>query len=207
MPEMLTPKPPEAVKIDEMTYTIEDNGVRCILFIGSAKVVLFDTGFGESGSVKSVAQSLTELPVMLINSHADPDHIGNNSEFEIAYMHPAEMAYYARHARPDAVVHPIWEGDTIDLGDRKLEVILIPGHTPGSIALLDREKRIIATGDTISAGPVFMFDDERSIHAYIASMYKLLGLFDSFDSILPAHGICPIPKDTVNKALYESGVY
>ena len=201
MPEMPVPKPPEAVKVDETTYLIEDNGVRCIFYIGSEKALLFDTGFGENGSVRPVAESLTSLPIMLVNSHADPDHIGCNAEFDVAFMHPAEMAYYAKHVKPDAQVHPVWEGDVIDLGGRKLEVVLIPGHTPGSIGLLDRVNRTIATGDTICAGPVFMFDEVRSIHAYMASMYRLIGLFDAFDDILPAHGVCPVPKDTVNKAL------
>ena len=201
MPEMPAPQPPEAVKIDDATYRIEDNGVRCILYIGSAKALLFDTGFGANGSVKAVVDTLTQLPVMLVNSHGDPDHIGNNEEFEIAYMHPSEMAYYATHAKPGAKVHPLLEGEVIDIGGRSLEVVLIPGHTPGSIGLLDRENRTIATGDTISAGPVFMFDEVRSIHAYMSSMYKLISLFDAYDTIFPAHGAFPVPKDTVNKAL------
>ena len=201
MPEMPAPKPPEAVKIDDTTYRIEDNGVRCMLYIGTEKALLFDTGFGENGSVKPVAESLTSLPVMLVNSHADPDHIGCNAEFDAAYMHPSEMAYYAKHAKPGAKTLPLWEGDIIDIGGRSLEVVLIPGHTPGSIGLLDRKNRTIATGDTISAGPVFMFDEVRSIHAYMASMHKLIGLFNAFDTIFPAHGQCPVPKETVNRAL------
>lgn len=35
---------------------------------------------------------------------------------------------------------PLWEGTVIDLGFWKFEVILTPGHTPGSIMLLDRGK-------------------------------------------------------------------
>ena len=201
MPEMPAPQPLEAVKIDEATYRIEDNGVRCILYIGTETALLFDTGFGANGSVRAVVESLTNLPVMLINSHGDPDHIGNNAEFDAAYMHPSEMAYYATHAKPGAQVRPLWEGDVVDIGGRSLEVVLIPGHTPGSIALLDRENRTIATGDTISAGPVFMFDEVRSIDAYMASMRKLISMFGAFDVIYPAHGSFPVPKETVSKAL------
>jgi glyoxylase-like metal-dependent hydrolase (beta-lactamase superfamily II) len=77
-------------------------------------------------------------------------------------MHPAEYAHY--YEKPDTCgieARPLWEGDIIDLGVRKFEVILIPGHTAGSIALLDRENRLIITGDTISAGPIFMFGKDR----------------------------------------------
>lgn len=54
----------------------------------------------------------------------------------------------------------LWEGTVIDLGFWKFEVILTPGHTPGSIMLLDREKRLLISGDTIQAGDIYMFGPE-----------------------------------------------
>jgi glyoxylase-like metal-dependent hydrolase (beta-lactamase superfamily II) len=198
---MNAPMPLEAVRIDETTYRIEDNGVRAFLFIGSEKALLVDTGFGAAGSLKAVVESLTESPVMLVNTHADPDHIGNNKEFDVAYMHPAEMSNYYLNADRSARVSPLWDGDIIRLGDRSLEVVLIPGHTPGSIALLERESRLLVAGDSVSAGPVFMFDDMRNLHAYLASMEKLVGMKDAFDAVYPSHGPFPILPETVNKAL------
>ena len=46
-----------------------------------------------------------------------------------------------------------------------------------------------------------MFDDARNVGAYMASMEKLIGMLDKFDTIYPAHGLFPIPPDTVKKAL------
>lgn len=43
----------------------------------------------------------------------------------------------------------IGEGDVIDLGGLKLEVYDLPGHTPGGIALLNRQDRILFVGDSI----------------------------------------------------------
>ncbi len=40
------------------------------------------------------------------------------------------------------------DGEIIDNGNFKLKVLKVPGHTPGSIALFDEEKRILFTGDT-----------------------------------------------------------
>ncbi len=44
----------------------------------------------------------------------------------------------------------------IDLGAMKFEALLIPGHTPGSIALLDRENRLLIGGDSVQRGTVLM---------------------------------------------------
>lgn len=38
------------------------------------------------------------------------------------------------------------EGDTLDYGGRKLEVILTPGHTPGHACLYDRENKVMFLG-------------------------------------------------------------
>jgi len=194
-------QPLEVLKINESAYCIEDNGVRCLLFTGTEKAMLVDTGFGVAGGLQAIVKSLTDKPVMLVLTHADPDHIGAAAEFEAAYLHPSEMPYYFKNAGPDARVFPLWEGDIIDLGGRCFEVLLIPGHTQGSIALLDRENRILVSGDSISLGPVFMFGDERCLHAYIASMEKLIGLQSAYDTIYPAHGPLPIPSGQVQKAL------
>lgn len=189
--------PFEIVKIDESSYCIENSGVRCLLFIGTEKSLLVDTGFGNAGSLKAVTDSLTDKPIMLVISHADIDHIGANAEFDEVYMHPAEMSRYSSDIPP----LPLWEGDIIDIGGRKFEVILIPGHTPGSIALLDRDNRIIITGDTVSAGPVFMFGESRSLTAYMLSLKKLLSMSDAFDTIYPSHGTFPLKPEQITIAL------
>jgi len=44
------------------------------------------------------------------------------------------------------------EGDVIDLGDRALEVLHLPGHSPGSIALFDRARDTLYSGDVVYDG-------------------------------------------------------
>ncbi|MCL2045706.1 MAG: MBL fold metallo-hydrolase [Oscillospiraceae bacterium] len=191
----------EAIKIDEGTYRIEEGGVRCMLFIGSDTVLLVDTGFGRAGSLREFVSTLTDKPVTLILSHADGDHIGGALDFGSVTMHPSEMFRFFREDRPAPAVTAIWEGDIIDIGGRCFEVVFIPGHTPGSIALLDRENRIIVTGDSLSAGPIYMFGDGRNIHAYIASMEKLAIMKSEFDEVYPSHGAFPLPADHIDKSI------
>jgi glyoxylase-like metal-dependent hydrolase (beta-lactamase superfamily II) len=125
-------------------------------------------------------------------------------------MHPAEFAHYYEKGTPDAVPAPVQDGDMIDLGGRRFEVILIPGHTTGSIALLDRENRLLIAGDTVSQGPVFMFGTFRNFPAYIVSLKRLSGLKSCYDAIYPSHGPCPVANETLDKLLaaaysYQSG--
>jgi glyoxylase-like metal-dependent hydrolase (beta-lactamase superfamily II) len=192
--------PYEAVKISDGAWRIEDNGVRVFVFEGTRGALLVDTGFG-TGDLKAVVDTITSKPLTLVNTHADGDHISCNAQFGTAHLHPAEYAYYFETASPGAPVAPLWEGDVIDLGGRSFEVLHIPGHTPGSVALLDRENRILVSGDSVSLSPVFMFGRVRSVEAYIASMEKLVAYKGAFDTVYPSHGPFPAPPDAVDNAL------
>lgn len=61
---------------------------------------------------------------------------------------------------------PLKDGDEIDLGDKKLIVKDFPGHTPGSITLLDPAMRFIYAGDA-SDIDIWMFTNpDCSLHEY-----------------------------------------
>lgn len=188
----------EVIKISDGAWRIEEQGVRCFLFVGTERALLVDSGFG-TGELKSVVASLTELPVMLVNTHADGDHIGCNEQFDDVYLHPSEYAKFAESGR-EMKIHPIWDGETIDLGGRKFTVALIPGHTPGSIALLDKENKILVGGDTISKAAIFMFGQWRDVSAYIVSLEYLDAVRtdgNAFDTVYPSHGEFPVPASII----------
>lgn len=184
----------EVHQIDASCWRIEENGVRAFLITGTEKALLVDTGFG-TGNIKEIVDNMTDLPLMLVNTHTDRDHIGCNLLFEKAYMHPSEYDRYHQGGGAGLAVEPLWEGDRIDLGGRSFEVILIPGHTPGSIALLDAENRVLFSGDSVQAGTIYMFGPGRNIKAYIASMIKLDAISNRFDTVYPSHGPIPVSSD------------
>ncbi|MHB8065381.1 MAG: MBL fold metallo-hydrolase [Ruminiclostridium sp.] len=189
--------PYEVHQVDSSCWRIEENGVRAFLITGTEKALLVDSGFG-TGNIKELVDNMTSLPLMLVNTHTDRDHVGCNSLFEKAHMHPSEYDKYHRGTSARNMVEPLWEGDRIDLGGRDFEVILIPGHTPGSIALLDAENRILFSGDSVQAGTVYMFGPGRNIQAYIISMTKLAAISDRFDTVYPSHGPIPISSDILD---------
>ena len=65
------------------------------------------------------------------------------------------------------------EGDLIDLGDRSLEVLHVPGHTPGSIALWDPSAGALFTGDAAYVDDLMSWDDEVAFAASIARLAEV----------------------------------
>jgi len=187
----------EIIQINENSWRIEDGGVRFFLLAGSKKALLIDSGM-EVNNAKEIAESLTDLPLSLLNTHADRDHTGSNAEFESFYMHPDEEPNYVKDGIGGTII-PVKEGDVLDLGGRPLEIIHIPGHTPGSIALLDRNARVLISGDSVQNGHVFMFGPFRNIENYIKSMEHLKAWDGTYDEVWPSHGDIPVSPDMVGK--------
>ncbi len=189
----------DTIKINDSTWRFEDDSVRFFLFCGKEKAALIDTGMNVPDA-KNIAMGLTDLPLLLINTHADPDHISGNAAFEEAYMSPDEEENYRRNGGKGNII-PVKEGDSIDLGGRTLRIIDIPGHTPGSIAILDVENRILISGDSVEDGNVFMFGPGRDLDRYIESMKHLKGFEDLFDEIYAMHGSFPVKPDLIEKLI------
>ena len=193
----------QAFMIKSGIWRIEDGFVRCFLVEGERKSLLIDSG-ATTDEARKIAESLTTLPIELINTHADKDHIAGNGCFPFALMHPAEAANYYNIGGGTGKILPIGDGEMIDLGDRKLEVILIPGHTPGSIALLDEDEGVLFSGDTVQDGNIYMFGPMRDMHAYIFSLRRLLEYSGRFKIIHPSHGSLSLDRDFIDVLLYKA---
>ncbi|MFW6136941.1 MAG: MBL fold metallo-hydrolase [Candidatus Aminicenantaceae bacterium] len=79
------------------------------------------------------------------------------------------------------------DGELIDLGDRTLEVIYTPGHSPGQMCLLDESQRILYSGDHFFPGPLYAHAPDVNLADYIASNKKLTARLSEFDHIASGH--------------------
>lgn len=185
-------------RLNSNSWSILDEGVRFFLLTGSEKALLIDSGMVVYNA-RDIVTGLTDLPVSLLNTHADRDHIGSNEQFGSFYMHPDEEPLYRQSGLPGTVI-PVREGDILDLGNRRLEIIHLPGHTPGSIAVLDIGGRVLISGDPIQQnGHIFMFGDHRNMQDYIRSLDHLETYAGRFDEIWPSHGALPLTPDILPK--------
>ena len=188
----------QVVQVNEDTWRIEDGGVRFFLLSGAEKAMLIDTGM-TIHHAREIASALTGLPLMLLNTHADRDHIGCNEEFEAFLMHPAEEENYRRSGKGGRLI-PVQDGEELDLGGRKLRIIHLPGHTPGSIAVLDVSRRVLISGDPIQEhGRIFMFGSQRNMEDYIASLTRLEAETGQFDEVWPSHADIPVSPDVIGR--------
>ena len=178
------------------TWAETDQGARIFLLAGREKALLIDTGM-TGLDLHAITSLHTDLPLQLLNTHADRDHIAGNAQFQEFYMHPSEAAFYRNVQHGSGRLLPVFDGDLIDLGGRTLEIIHLPGHTPGSITVLDWENRCLIGGDPIQEdGNIYMFGDHRNMDAYIAGLERLLARGD-FDFIYPSHAKEKVSRDVI----------
>ena len=172
---------------------------------GRDRDMLVDSGMGVV-SLRRHVPLVTEKPCLAVASHTHFDHIGCHHEFAERLVHAAEAAILARPTRAATLADPyvtdeifealppepyvsaeyrvkgapatrlLADSDVIDLGDRRFEVVHTPGHSPGGIALFERETGILFSGDIVYDGPLV----EDTYHAdpadYYTSMKRLLDL-------------------------------
>ena len=178
------------------TWAETDLGVRIFLLAGTERALLIDTGI-TGLDMRSLISPHTDLPVRLLNTHADRDHIAGNAQFPELYMHPSEAAYYRNAQHGTGRILPVFDGDTIELGGRTLEIIHLPGHTPGSVTVFDRNNRCLIGGDSIQEdGNIYMFGQHRDMDAYIAGLERLSEC-GGFDWIYPSHAKEKVSCDVI----------
>lgn len=195
----------EVIRIDEDTWSIEDGMVRFFLLKGTEKALLIDSGMHVE-HVKDLAKDLLkeagafvgkEPVIELLNTHADGDHCFGNKEFDWFYLHEADWPHYEKQFGTGADMRPVKDGDVIDLGDRPLEIIEIPGHTFGSIAILDVNRRALFSGDSVQDGKIFLFGEHRDLDMFPAALLKLDAMTDRFDVVYPSHATLKLEADSV----------
>ena len=192
----------EIIQKNTDTWIIEDSGVRCFVLEGEKQTALIDTGM-KITDIRSVVESLTDKPLLLLNTHADRDHIGCNGQFDTVFLGIHELQHYQPN-HFDQKLLPLYEGDCIDLGERKLTVYDLSGHTPGSIGFYDERNGVLISGDPIQKdGRVFMFGEQRSLVGYVKSLERLLERKPDIKEIWPSHGELPLDDSYIEKCLED----
>ena len=174
-------------------------------------IALIDAGTGMN--FEAVKRNMGKFGIkpndirLLINTHCHFDHAGGDSDFvraagcEVA-IHEleadllrggekiitlAESISGGRKLEPIEVARKLRDGDTMDLGELRLQVLHTPGHTSGSISLFEPKQRLLFTGDTIFSDGIGRVDlptgDAKALHA---SIKRLAGL--KAQKMYPGHG-------------------
>src|SRR5215472_7542753 len=225
----------EVYKVAADTYAIyephQSEEVISYLILGTQKAMLFDTGMGIS-DIKKIVGELTQLPIIVLNSHTHNDHVSGNWEFDTIYSMDTDFSRQnAKGSVTDAqqeitpgeicgslpkgfdpatyrtspwkISRYIRDGEKIDLGGRIIEVIATPGHTPDAITLFDRANGLLFTGDTYYPATIWLYRAETNLDAYAKSIQKLAALQPQVQTVLGAHNI-PVAPPTVLPELVQA---
>jgi glyoxylase-like metal-dependent hydrolase (beta-lactamase superfamily II) len=101
---------------------------------------------------------------------------------------------------PATDVRALADGDRIDLGDRTLDVVHLPGHSPGHVGLLDREVGVLYGGDVVHGDHgLYAHFADCDLRDFAASFDRLVDLREAgaFDTLCTGHNP-PIAGDDLD---------
>jgi hydroxyacylglutathione hydrolase len=160
---------------------------------------------GDLDQIKAAIEEVGLKIEKIILTHGHIDHAGGAAELketlgvQIEGPHGADRflldnlakqgAAYGIPARPVTPDRWLDEGETVTIAGHVFEVLHCPGHSPGSVVLVNRENKLIMMGDVLFRGSIgrtdFPYGDHDALITAIKT--KLLTLGDDY-AFICGHG-------------------
>jgi glyoxylase-like metal-dependent hydrolase (beta-lactamase superfamily II) len=172
------------------------------------EAIAIDTAIPSVAWLSSLLEERGWKLKLIVSTHGHWDHVGDNAAVQ-AWTHdhqPGNEARIAVHPLDrDRLLNPqplfapfpippsvpavdLAEGGRVRFGEIDLEVLHTPGHTEGSVCLLDRTNGLLLSGDTLFAGSWGRTDLPGGSEEQMAeSLGRLAGLDEQL-RVLPGHG-------------------
>lgn len=171
---------------------------------------IIDPGYTDAEKEEIVAfiQSKNLKPVCIMLTHGHFDHIYGLKDFAETYGVPIYMdrkeTYSFEHTNPyvcetyglslpkipatDAFRN-IGDGDIIEVGSLRFEVLETPGHSVGGLCFLERNEKYLLSGDTLFAGSIGRTDHPGGDYDQLMnSIFTKLMILDGDIRVVPGHG-------------------
>jgi glyoxylase-like metal-dependent hydrolase (beta-lactamase superfamily II) len=192
------------------TVIVSPMEVNCYILASKdgGKAIIIDPG-SEQHKIQKALDAHKLNVAFVINTHGHFDHIGCDDAFGVpVYIHSQDMdmlkdakknfsAFFEAHYSIKSLIKPLKDGEIIELDDIKLEVLHVPGHTSGGIALLMKkpQNRIVFTGDSLFCEGVGRTDLGGDEGLLIDSIKDKLLVLPDDTVIYPGHG----PSSTIGQ--------
>jgi len=165
----------------------------------SDEALVVDPGF-QPDEVRALLDRAGKRPVAVLATHGHYDHIGSAGAFcgdDVPfYIHEADQlaltdpgtwgSGFPTPPAPVKDVRTITDGDVLDLGGFRVEVLHTPGHTPGSVCF--RTDGWLFSGDLVFRGAIGRYDFPNSSATDMErSLRRFLELDDPLP-VYPGHG-------------------
>ena len=186
--------------LQENTYVVWDDTAECII------VDAGNLSAREDRALTEFVEGRGLRPVMAVNTHGHFDHLAGVSYVCSTWGVPLAMssadAFLLEAAQQTARMYGVQMGDTpsktdVDLaavkqvtfGRTTLDVIPVPGHTPGHVALFEPQSQTLFTGDTLFRESIGRTDLPGGDYSWImrSILDRIVPLGDGV-RVLPGHG-------------------
>ena len=208
------------MEIHQITFnTFQENTF--ILWDNTTDCIIIDPGCYERNEELELVDFINKNnlnPVKLINTHCHIDHILGNKfvsekwDLEL-YMNKidlpllegagdiAKMYGFKNYKGSPYPKHYLEEGDILEFGESKLEILFTPGHAPGHICLLNKEENFVVSGDVLFNGGIGRTDLPGGDYDTLINSIKtkLLCLQDDTE-VFCGHG----PSTTIGKEKFSN---
>lgn len=199
-------------------FTVNCFQTRCsLVWDDNGNCAIIDPGYedAERNGIVAFIESKKLTPVCVMLTHGHFDHIYGLTHFINTYNVPIYMDckefYTFEHTNttvcgnyglplpqlPDYSGHPegnspfkdVADGDIIKVGDLKFEVLQTPGHSVGGLCFLERDAKILFSGDTLFAGAIGRTDHPGGDYdLMMKSIWEKIMCLDGDISVIPGHG-------------------
>jgi hydroxyacylglutathione hydrolase len=179
------------------TFTVGMLSTNCYVASskGTKEAIIIDPGIDLSSEAEPILDYIAVKKLNLkfiVNTHGHDDHIKGDAFFQKKFNVPICIhrldEHFIEDLEKDSFLPNLLfkDGSLIKVGNETLKVLHTPGHTPGSICLVD--EKLVFTGDTLFAGGIGRTDfPGGSMSEMKTSLKKLMELPLNL-LLFPGHG-------------------
>lgn len=166
--------------------------------LDGAEPALIDAGVGAPGHVDDIARALGGRALArLFVTHGHLDHASGAPALVERWRALACHKWPGASDAPGAW-QPLADGERLQAGDRRLEVMHTPGHAPDHVVFWDQDAGDLYAGDMVQFGTTVAIQPHLggNLRQYLHSLERLAAL--GIRRILPGHGpIIERPGDLI----------
>jgi hydroxyacylglutathione hydrolase len=177
-----------------------DREVNCYIVsdAGNKEAVVIDPGQPAEKIVEHAA-GLTVKHILATHGH--PGHVGGKDDVKAATggqtgIHQADAKQFLRSAD-----RYLAEGDELEFGEFKVQVMHTPGHTPGSVCFVIANHAFV--GDTILAGGIGKQSPETDLRRQMMSIGTKLLRLPLATALYPGHG----PATSLEREVAQNPIF
>lgn len=185
--------------VQENTYLLYDEKGRC---------AIVDPGCYYDEEKETLASFIKEnglTPTLLLNTHCHLDHVFGNQwvseKYELKlHLHKNEKPVLDHAAASGLMwnlpfdnykgdLEYLREKDSLTLGEDTLEILFVPGHSPGSVAFYCKEQQFIISGDVLFRTSIGRTDLPGGDYSTLVnSIHSQLFVLPEETIVYPGHG-------------------